>query len=948
MNIEQISQGLLAKFEQCRLVFWQDSDNEFTHQLNELSINDSAGNKIELIRLDDVSHFQVKERIELLEPETPFLLYTTFTPNQPERDWLYDIRLYAESFYADSSSMILNELGMRMEFRPVITEHRAFFTNKTRMNRLKKLLPENANKEELQLALIAASLNVDSPTFVTILQHLIMQFAQFIKETESFSEASLSKNTTLKDVTSKSDASKSNNNLFTELQKYNLETAFWRFANETLGYDVEKVDSDNGYSKNSDTSLDSQQKLQDLIIKLLFTECYQALQNSGVSSKDPMLERFTQQLLPIILDEKGKRMIASTASVGMNSSKRAMAVNIIKSLRESRSMAQDYNVIAAEVEREFELKNILSMVKQPHLLQSVETFEYAEQQLIILLARQINELEQVDINKIISHRLTTHWTHSSHNKNGTQSNYAAILSAIKAAKQFYTLKQKYIDGFYYDSAKAMYQAYEQELYLFDAAYREFCENAIKVAHNGSDILKKTGLVNDIETLYVDWYLHDLAISWGKLVDNENLLEQWKLSGIPNQYEFYNRQVEATFNSSQVKKVFVIISDALRYEVAHAISEQINNEKRYLSEIKSQLGVVPSYTQLGMAALLPHNKLTAHIGSKIEYKADGVSVHGHENRQKILAKRNGLAFKASEVLNWTNEEGRQKILDARVVYIYHDQIDAIGDKAVTENQTFDACADAIAEIKQLIERIINRLNGSRILVTADHGFLFKSSDVVDSDKTAMTVKPQGCVEAKKRYLIGENLPQDDYYWQGKMAATANLSVEGCDAEFIVPRGSNRFNFVGGAKFIHGGIMPQEICVPILKIRELDKKQQTKHAKERVSVVPLSNPLKLVALADKIELFQASPVGKDYLARELEVWIEDPEGKTVSHKQKVMFDSTSDKSDERKRNVIIMLSGSGFDRTVTYKLMMNDITQPNRPNLLQSHSVTIDIAIEDDFF
>jgi hypothetical protein len=144
------------------------------------------------------------------------------------------------------------------------------------------------------------------------------------------------------------------------------------------------------------------------------------------------------------------------------------------------------------------------------------------------------------------------------------------------------------------------------------------------------------------------------------------------------------------------------------------------------------------------------------------------------------------------------------------------------------------------------------------------------------------------------------------------------------------------------------MPQEVCVPVLQIRELDKKQQTKHAKERVSVVPLSNPIKLVSMADKIELFQASKVGKDYIARELELWIADPDDKSISHKQKVVFDSTSDNPEKRKRSVIIMLNGTGFDRTVSYKLMMNDITQANRPNLLQSHSVTIDIAIEDDFF
>ncbi|TOI74446.1 hypothetical protein, partial [Vibrio parahaemolyticus] len=60
------------------------------------------------------------------------------------------------------------------------------------------------------------------------------------------------------------------------------------------------------------------------------------------------------------------------------------------------------------------------------------------------------------------------------------------------------------------------------------------------------------------------------------------------------------------------------------------------------------------------------------------------------------------------------------------------------------------------------------------------------------------------------------------------------------------------------------------------------------------------------------------------------------------------ATSEKQDDRKRNVVIMLNGTGFDRTVSYKLMMKDISDPTKTQELQPHSVTIDIAIEDDFF
>jgi hypothetical protein len=80
--------------------------------------------------------------------------------------------------------------------------------------------------------------------------------------------------------------------------------------------------------------------------------------------------------------------------------------------------------------------------------------------------------------------------------------------------------------------------------------------------------------------------------------------------------------------------------------------------------------------------------------------------------------------AKELIGWSNAEGREKIKDAEVVYIYHDVIDSIGDKAPTEDITFEACRSALEELKDLVTRVINRLNASRVVITADHGFLFQ--------------------------------------------------------------------------------------------------------------------------------------------------------------------------------------------------------------------------------
>lgn len=50
------------------------------------------------------------------------------------------------------------------------------------------------------------------------------------------------------------------------------------------------------------------------------------------------------------------------------------------------------------------------------------------------------------------------------------------------------------------------------------------------------------------------------------------------------------------------------------------------------------------------------------------------------------------------------------------------------------------------------------------------------------------------------------------------------------------------------------------------------------------------------------------------------------------------------EERKRNVQIKLDGSSFDRTVNYILVMIDTESKTKT----THSVTIDVAFDDDFF
>lgn len=142
------------------------------------------------------------------------------------------------------------------------------------------------------------------------------------------------------------------------------------------------------------------------------------------------------------------------------------------------------------------------------------------------------------------------------------------------------------------------------------------------------------------------------------------------------------------------------------------------------------------------------------------------------------------------------------------------------------------------------------------------------------------------------------------------------------------------------------MPQEICIPIVEIKRLKgEKAQDKYSKQKVGVVPLSNPIRIVSNIDSVHFLQSDKVGESHKQRDVEIWIENPDGKRISSLETVVFASTSDNLDDRKVPVQIKLQGINFDKHIAYKLKVKDT---DGSNSTATHAVTINLAIEDDFF
>jgi hypothetical protein len=113
-----------------------------------------------------------------------------------------------------------------------------------------------------------------------------------------------------------------------------------------------------------------------------------------------------------------------------------------------------------------------------------------------------------------------------------------------------------------------------------------------------------------------------------------LLTHWKLPEVTPQQAFFERKVLPLFEGG-LKRVFVLISDAFRFEVAQELVQQINSKSRFKASLDGMLGVLPSYTALGMAALLPHQALAYKESANLDVLADGHPVATLEQRGEHL-------------------------------------------------------------------------------------------------------------------------------------------------------------------------------------------------------------------------------------------------------------------------------------------------------------------------
>ncbi|MGG1689426.1 BREX-1 system phosphatase PglZ type A [Heyndrickxia ginsengihumi] len=828
MNINQIESALFDIFneplkdgEQRKIVFWVDKDNEFTENIEQLSIEG-----VKIHKLTDSNQFYTKYLLEEEDPTSSYLIYTNMELGV-EDNWLADTVLYSKTFYADKISLILSDLHIDPSLRAVVKKYEKFFNNKERFKKFAAQSIENYSEEIIELAIMSVLCNVKTPDFEEVLKAVLMD--------------------TLDD--------NENKNL-SLLEKFFDIEVFWNYVSINYGYDQEK------------------KSLKTLFIHLVVTAFSQSVDVENIKE----LENF------------------------IANHNKTNAVVFVDHWMHHKTDYVVFDEYAEMAEQEIQLPNIINNLPIETFKQA-DTFPYIDRAIIIYIANGLlTQLEDYEeYTKLIKLRRAKHYYEK----------FASIYDALYYTVKMQEFYKAHRQGIPQGRAIDLYQSYVNDYYLMDTYYRKFYVSYDEESNH--DLLKK--LKTLVEDLYTNWYMGELSSHWSQAVESE-MKQDWSLPGVKNQKNFYSSYIGSKVNNGD--RVFVIISDAMRYEVGVELAERLNTETMGTCDVETLLGVVPSITKLGMPSLLPHIEID--MDSQGRVFVDGKDSAGLENRKRIIESKvaDSIAIHFQDVLAMNKAGRRETFKGKKLIYIYHDTIDAMGDKASTEIYTFNAVETSLNQLYDLVKIIRDDLSGTNVFITSDHGFLYQRDELKESDKIGQ--ESIDAIEVKRRYILSKEQREVS----GQLAINLSSIIKNEQKlTAYLPKATLRNKMQGsGINFVHGGASLQEVVVPLLSFKNKRTGQKGAIAIKKVDIKLTNTTRKITNSIFSLEFFQTEKVEDKLIPRTVVIYMADEVGEVLSNEETIIGDRTFDNPADRTFKLRFVLKSISYDRNKTYYLIIKD--------------------------
>lgn len=599
--------------------------------------------------------------------------------------------------------------------------------------------------------------------------------------------------------------------------------------------------------------------------------------------------------------------------------RRSNISNFLELLMKNIDYNQEFKKLAKDIENDINANLILSN-ESINAIYKIEFIPLIDELIINWIIKQLeNKDSNITIDRIILDELINYRLQTFFGKDQKD-----IYLMLKYAANLLSLK---IDQFNsLDSLKELIDYYTSEGYKVDYYYRKFIQYYDKV----DDPSRFDSIKELVERVYTANFLEPIIYNWTKHLGE--IKDLTKVNFQKNFYQFLINPLK--------ERTAVIISDALRYEIGADLKDRFKDDGQLKVELDSQISTLPSYTSLGMAALLPHNTLEL---SSDYYRGsiDSKEVNTTIDRQRVLQEKgnsNNIAIPYNDIKNLKAHELRDLFKGKEIIYIYHDQIDNIGDKPGTEDQVFNASEQTINEIYNLVTKLYKSANTRNFIITSDHGFIYRKDKVEEYDKIPLADVSHNIFSKTKRSAISSeplNVPGTISY------SLANF-IDDSENNFVtVPITHNIFNTPGpGVNYVHGGASPQEMIIPLIKIKAGRQKIESTPAEINL----LTNLKKITNMTFNLEFIQKEPISETVKENSFVIYFKSSDGEIISNEITLTANSRHLNAENRTKKFKFHLKEQKYDNKKDYYLVIENTSNSTKS---EQYNVIIDIPFGDDY-
>ena len=286
-----------------------------------------------------------------------------------------------------------------------------------------------------------------------------------------------------------------------------------------------------------------------------------------------------------------------------------------------------------------------------------------------------------------------------------------------------------------------------------------------------------------------------------------------------QRQLFHEEVEPMLRQAQnreTQRCAVFLVDALRYEMAIELFQQLQDTPASTVQLKARLAELPTVTEVGMNVLAPvvsqgrlSPSLSSSDGGSIQgFRAGEFLVNNPDTRLRAMQARTAggpcLKLSLEEVTSLKADTLKKKVEQSRLLMVHSREIDDAGEKGVG--------LDVFDRVLQSLRAAWQRLRTAGVrnfVITSDHGFLLN----------------EGAPPAVRRHG-NRNTPSRRHVFRPHAAnhdgevrvALADLGYQGVEGQLMMPEDTAVFDTGRhDMRFVHGGNSLQERLIPVLTLQ-----------------------------------------------------------------------------------------------------------------------------------